>query len=57
MKKFNKNLIGIVLAIALMLGLTPPIPAHAATAPNLGAAESFSVLAQTLNYWNSYYNR
>jgi type VI secretion system secreted protein VgrG len=48
MKKFNKNLIITVLSITLVFGFTGPSVAYAATAPNLGAAESFSVLAQTL---------
>ncbi|HZI95678.1 MAG TPA: ice-binding family protein, partial [Candidatus Paceibacterota bacterium] len=34
-----------MLAIALVFGFTPSIPAHAAISPELGSAESFSVLA------------
>jgi type VI secretion system secreted protein VgrG len=49
MKKFNLNKVSlVVLVFVFMFGLFSSIPLYAATAPNLGAAESFSVLAQTL---------
>lgn len=47
MKKINKNSIVTVLAVSLVLGLTGPMAALAATDPGLGAAATFSVLAQT----------
>lgn len=44
MKKFNKNLTGIVLAIALVVGFTGANTAHAALAPGfLGVATGYSV--------------
>lgn len=46
MKKINKVSTGI-LSIALMLGIINPITAFAATDPVLGAAATFSVIAQT----------
>ena len=49
MKKFKFNKVSaVVLVFVFMFGMSPSIPLYAATAPNLGAAESFSVLAQTL---------
>ncbi|MCX6753662.1 MAG: ice-binding family protein [Candidatus Nomurabacteria bacterium] len=49
MKKFKFNKVSVVvLVFVFMFGMSPSITAYAATAPNLGAAESFSVLAQTL---------
>lgn len=44
MKKFNKNLIVFVLAIALMLGFTGPNVVYAATSPTLVGSTSYSVL-------------
>lgn len=44
MKKFSKNLIGIFLAITLVLGFTPPTPAHAALASDfLGLTSTYAV--------------
>lgn len=45
--KFNKNSIVAGLAIASILGFYAPTTALAATNPNLGAASTYSVLAQT----------
>lgn len=45
--KFNKILIVTVLTIALVLGFTPPIPAHAATSPTLVGSANYSVLGAT----------
>jgi hypothetical protein len=48
MKKFNKTSIVTVLVVSFVLaglGLAGPTTAHAATSPTLGAAASFSVLA------------
>lgn len=46
-KMFNKNLIVFMLVFALVFSFTSSNTAHAATNPSLGAAESFSILAQT----------
>jgi uncharacterized repeat protein (TIGR01451 family) len=46
MKTFSKILV-VVLGLTFALGLVGPIPMQAAALPSLGAAESFSVLAQT----------
>src|SRR3989344_8427276 len=45
MKKLNKNsmVVVIVLVFSLAFGFTLPITLHAATAPSLGAAETYSV--------------
>lgn len=44
MKKFNKNLIVVVLAIALVFGFTGSNVAHAATSPILDASSTYSVI-------------
>jgi type VI secretion system secreted protein VgrG len=43
MKKFRKSSIVTVLAVSFVVGLTAPLTALAATAPNLGVADSFSL--------------
>jgi uncharacterized repeat protein (TIGR01451 family) len=50
-KKFSKYLIVSVLVATLVLGLTKPDAAHAATTPSLGTAASYGILANT--YTNS----
>ncbi|MDP3995270.1 MAG: ice-binding family protein [bacterium] len=46
MKNINK-IFTIALSIAVILGITGPTPALAATDPGLGAAATFSIIAQT----------
>src|SRR3990167_5705296 len=46
MQKTNK-FSATILGIALLFGVAAPTTTHAATDPGLGAAESFSVIAQT----------
>src|SRR3989338_9695972 len=43
MKKYKNVSIASLLFLSLILGLTPPTTAEAATAPSLGAADGFSV--------------
>src|SRR3989338_8994186 len=46
MQKINK-LSAALLGIALLFGMVVPTTTHAATDPGLGAAETFSIIAQT----------
>ncbi len=45
MKKFKKVLT-VILAVIFVLGVTPPITVQAATAPTLGAADSYSIFGE-----------
>lgn len=46
MKIFNKSSIKILLVLFFVFGLTGPIVAHAATAPDLGVADGYSVFGK-----------
>lgn len=46
MKTLSKVLTVAVLAVAITVGLVGPITAHAATAPNLGAADNYAVFGK-----------
>ncbi len=47
MKKLNKNLTIVAVAVFVAFGFAGPIAAHAATTPSLGAATTYGILAST----------
>ncbi len=47
MKKFSKQVAGVVLAVFVLFGLAGTIAAQAATTPSIGAASTFGILGST----------